>query len=392
MSQDKPKRKLPPPKPLFSEKTIQFVLDETRDMLEGNNFLSSAKHCGAFEKEYADYCGCKHGLTTSSGTASLEVALRSLDVQGGEVIVPTLTFGATALAVIAAGARPVFVDCGPDMQVNPDLVAKRIGADTKAVITVHIGGYLAENLPKLVDLCNDKKVPLVEDAAHAHGSALNGKRAGSFGKVGCFSFFSTKVIPAGEGGALVTDDEEIIERGKVFRNQGKARNTNYHEGLGLHARMTEMQAMLLRGVLSEVEGQIDTRHAVARVYDEKLASVPGLEIYKEPEGLRANYYKYIAFLPAQGRQNDARQMLRERWGVGITGYVYELPLHRMPAFKEYAQGCECPVADDLCRRHICPPIHPGMNEEDAAYVASCLEDVMPDLQDAPEGEAPFLLP
>lgn len=385
-------RKLPPPRPLFSEASVRFVLEGTREILEGKAFLSTAAHGAAFEEDFASWCGVSHGVACSSGTTALEIALRCLDVAGGEVLVPSLTFAATAYAVQHAGARPVFVDCGPDMQLDPEDAARKIGPETRAVVTVHIGGYISESMPRLAELCAERDVPLIEDAAHAHGASLEGRMAGSFGRISAFSFFSTKVVASGEGGILVTDDEAMAERARILRNQGKVRNSNYHEGSGLSARLTEMQALVLRAQLSEAEDQIAARRRLARVYDARIPEIEGVSPLPQSVDLAANYYKYIVLLDQPGRQEECKSLLKEHWGVGLTGFVYELPLHRQPAFAAAAEGVSCPVADDVARRHVCLPIHPEMDEEDAAYVLRALSDVAPTLRRPLEEEAPFLLP
>jgi perosamine synthetase len=386
------RRKLPNPGPVFSEDSIQFVLEGTREILEGKAFLSTAAHGEQFEKDFAAFCGVSHAMCCSSGTTAIEICLRALDVTGGEVLVPTMTFAATAYAVLHAGARPVFVDCGPDMQIDPDKVAAAIGPDTRAVIAAHMGGYLSRSLPGIAEICRDKGVPFIEDAAQAHGTTLAGKPAGSFGDMAAFSFFSTKVIASGEGGALVTNDASLDERARWIRNQGKDRNTNYHSIVGLHGRLTELQALVLRAQLTEFPAQNAARAAVADVYDARLPGLPGLSLFPKADGLELNYYKYIAFLDRPGCQANLRKMLKEEFGVGLTGFVYELPLHRQPVFAPYAENASCPVADDLARRHICLPAHPAMDTDDAEYVVQALEYCLPRLETPPEEDAPFLLP
>src|SRR5262249_40384897 len=157
--------------------------------------------------EFAAYTGSPHVVSVASGTAALEIALRSLEVSGGEVIVPTNTFGATVVAVLRAGAVPVFADTADDMSIRVADVAAKFSARTRAVVTVHIGGLISPDTPVLAQLCADRGIPMVEDAAHAAGASYCGRQAGSFGIAAAFSLFSTKVMTSGEGGLLVTANE-----------------------------------------------------------------------------------------------------------------------------------------------------------------------------------------
>src|SRR3990172_9985640 len=178
-----------PTKPYFSQESIEFIVGNFREILEGKSFLTLGRYCEEFEKKFAEYIDCKYAATTNSGTSAIEAALTAVGVKGYDVIVPTNTFAATVFAVIKAGGRPVFADCLEDLTVDPDDVKKRLTPRTKVVITVHIGGMVSPATYALIDLREEKGLSLIEDAAHAHGSTLDGKKGGSFGVAGAFSFF-----------------------------------------------------------------------------------------------------------------------------------------------------------------------------------------------------------
>jgi len=226
---------------------------------------------------------------------------------------------------------------------------------------------------ELLELAEEKGLYVVEDAAHAHGSELNSRKAGSFGVANAFSFFSTKVMTTGEGGMITTDDDEIAEKARIMRNQGKVRG-NLIGMMGYNWRMTELQAIVGLEQLRLLPEIIKGRRRVAKMYDELLEDIKVIEVLKEPENVKSNYYKYIAFLP-KGRDPEVlRAYLKEKYGVSLAGYVYEIPLHKQPVFKDYVDDPgSYPVADDLCHRHIALPIYPQMTDEEVRYVVDSLK-------------------
>jgi len=360
-------------KPYFSPEGIDFICRNFKDILEGKGFLSSGKHCETFEKNFAAYIGSKFAATTNSGTSAIEIICRALGVQGGEVIVPTNTFAATAFAVISAGNTPVFADCGDDLNIDPGSVLKCITPKTKAVVTVHIGGLVSPSTTELVDICQKKGIYLIEDACHAHGSTLDGKKAGTFGIAGAFSFFSTKVMTTGEGGMIVTNDDALYKASLVLRDQAKIVKDgyqNYHEFLGYNWRMAEVQALMGITQLEMLDKFIARRNEIARIYDQELAHVADLSILKKPANVGHNYYKYIGFLKNSDR-NKLQRRMKDEYTVNMGGYVYEIPLHQQPVFKKYINH-PLPRSEDLCRRHICPPIYYGITDEEVRYVADSI--------------------
>jgi len=329
------------------------------------------QHGENFEKNFAGYVGTKYAASCNSGTSALEIILRAIDVKDCEVIVPTMTFAATAYTVVSAGGRPVFADCTPDMTVDPEDVRKRLTSKTKAVITVHIGGLVSPHTYGLLDLCKEKGLLLIEDAAHAHGSMLDGKKAGSFGIAAGFSFFSTKVMTTGEGGMITTSDPDIYNKALLLRNHAKVNNTNYHREFGYNWRMAEVEALMGLAQLSELESFIRRRNEIAKVYDEEFSKVPRVVPLKVPARVRHNFYKYIAFLPPEVDRDLFHKKMKAEYQVTMGGYVYEVPCHLQPVFKDYATG-SLPISEDLAKRHICPPIYYTMTDEEARYVVDSI--------------------
>jgi perosamine synthetase len=357
-----------------ADEDIDHLTAELRDLLARRRFLTLGEHVERFEQSFAAHHGELLATATSSGTSALEAILTALDVRGGEVIVPANTFAATAFAVLHAGARPVFADIGTDLTLDPHDAARRVTRHTRAVVAVHIGGQISPGTLELVELCRDRGIPLVEDAAHAHGSTLHGRTAGAFGIAAAFSFFSTKVITTGEGGMVLTRDPRLHEAVRVMRDQGKAGGGNHHEVVGSNWRLTEMQAMLGLTQVRRLPEFVARRREIAERYRTKLAGVPGLEVVPVPDGAEPNYYKLIALV--DGVEPEVlRAELRARHDVALGGYVYEVPLHQQPALRHLAGG-PLPVAEDLCRRHICPPIYPSLTDEQLDHVVAAVDERM----------------
>jgi perosamine synthetase len=356
----------------FSPEDIEFVTTEVRDMLSSGAFLTLGDAGLRFEEAFAAEHGDLQASAVNSGTAALEAILTAADVRGGEVIVPTNTFAATAFAVLRAGGRPVFADVGADLTLDPADAERRITDRTKAIVTVHIGGLISPATLDLVELTRRHKLPLVEDAAHAHGSTLHGRPAGSFGIGASFSFFATKVMTTGEGGMVLTGDDEVHRTVRLLRDQGKAGIR--HEAIGANWRMSEVQAMLGLAQVARLPEFVARRRHIAERYRQELSGVPGIRVLPEPGGAQPCYYKVIAMLddvtPAV-----LRDELHRHYDVVLGGAVYELPLHQQPVFAEYADG-PLPVAEDLCRRHVCPPVYPSLSEGQLDHVITAIKERM----------------
>jgi perosamine synthetase len=358
----------------FSEDDIDAVLTQFGSLLRARSFLSMGKYCSTFERAFADSAGSAHAVCVNSGTGALEIILRALDVAGSEVIVPTNTFAATAFAVLHAGATPVFADCGEDLVVDASDVERHLTSATRVVIVVHIGGLVSPSVRRLQELCRSRGLVLIEDAAHAHGSALDGRRAGTLGEAAAFSFFSTKVMTTGEGGMITTDNGEIARRARILRDQAKADGLNRHDLVGYNWRMTELQAILGLTQLARLDEFMEGRRRVARIYDEAFRGGPvGLRPLAVPAGAEPNYYKYVLFSDTDVASVTQRMFAERR--VRLGGAVYDVPCHQQPVFAGLARG-RLPRSEQLCRNHICPPIYPSLTDDDARYVADSLIEVV----------------
>ena len=371
--------KIPPFKYYFPREAIKNITERMKSLLESGDYLTQGKYAEEFERKFASFIGVKYAISVSSGTAALEIIFHALNIKGSKVLVPTNTFAATAYGVIRAGGRPVFVDIDRDLNFSLSDIRRKLSDDVKAIVPVHIGGLVSPRLEALLELAEERGIYVVEDAAHAHGSELKDRKAGTFGIANAFSFFSTKVMTTGEGGMITTNDDEIADTARLLRNQGKVKG-NLLGAIGYNWRMTEFQAIIGLEQLRLLPEMIEGRRRVARMYDELLMGIPCLEPLQIPSECKMNYYKYVVFLPKGCDPEALRAHLKEKYGVSLAGYVYEVPLHRQPVFKEYVDDPGgFPVADDLCYRHIALPIYPQMTEEEVHYVVESLKSALKDL-------------
>ena len=369
------KRKIFPVNPYFFKEDIEFITERVREILEGKSFLSQYKYCEEFEDKFSTYIGRAFAITTCNGTSAIELMLRSLEIENGEIIVPTNTNVCTAFPVVRTGNRPVFADCSKDLTLDPESVREKITEKTRAVITVHIGGLVSPNTYELLEICEEKGIPLLEDAAHAHGALLDGMKGGSFGVASAFSFFSTKVMTTGEGGMFLTDIEEVAERGRILRNIGKVSGKGYdyyHEEIAYNWKMSEITALLGLTQLKHLEVFVKRRNEIAQILNEELDGVDGIEVLEIPKNCRSSFYKYIVFLDKGIDKKRLLEMLKVEYDIRLGASVYDLPLHMQPAFKQFADG-HLPTAEDLCPRHICLSNYYTMTDEDAVYEAECLK-------------------
>ncbi len=371
-----PTRKVPAAKIQFLPEDRAWIADRIQEVL-GTGQLTLGKYGTEFEQKFAQFCGVQHAIAVNSGTSSLEIILRALDVAGKDVLVPTNTFFATAAAVVHAGGRPVLVDMDPEsFGVRPEDLDKKLTAKTCAVIVAHIGGIVSRRMPDLQNWAARKGVNLIEDAAHAHGSSFRGTRAGAFGIAGSFSFYPTKVMTSGEGGMIVTDDARLAEEARIYRDQGKASFTvNAHVRMGYNWRMSEPHAIIGLKHLDRLPDMISDRQRIAALYNRGLQTMKGLTTVAVPTEGVCNYYKYLVVLNERQDRKALKTLLREQYGVSLAGEVYEEPLHKQPVFSEYVSG-PLPVAEDYCARHLCLPIFSGMEEADAHHVVDALKMVI----------------
>jgi len=323
-----------------------------------------------FEEEFAKYVGAKHCVAFNSGTSALHVAMLLLNVGAGdEVITTPFTFVATSWAISYVGAKPVYVDIDEaTFNLDPKLVEKSITPRTKVVMPVHLYGHPAD-LDPLLGVCRKHKLPLVEDAAQAHGATYRGKIVGTFGEMSCFSFYPGKNLGAyGEGGGLATNNADYAARAKALRDHGSTKRY-YHDEIGYNYRMEGIQGAVLAVKMKYIEKWTRERRRVAHRYNELLADTP-LQLPKEADNAESAWHLYVVRHP---RREELKKHL-EANGVGC-GLHYPVPLHLQKCYAHlgYKEG-DFPVAEKAARECLSLPIYPEMTEEQIQRVAEVLQE------------------
>jgi dTDP-3-amino-3,4,6-trideoxy-alpha-D-glucose transaminase len=351
--------------PLFAS-TLEPYYDRLREAL-GRVALGGRYILGpeveAFEREFAAYLGVRHCVGVANGTDALTIALRALGVgDGDEVVMPSLTFYATAEAAVVAGAAPVFCDVDPETYcVTPETVEPALTPRTRAIVPVHLFGNVAP-VPELREL----GPPVLEDAAQAAGATLAGRKAGALGDAATFSFYPAKNLPClGDGGAIVTDDEQLAERARVLRFHG-SRDKETFTDVGYNSRLDELQAAALRVLLPELDGWNAARRDAAAAY-EREGLGDSLELPRPVAGAEHAYHLYVARHAKPDRLVEA---LRER-EVHARGY-YRVPVHLQPAMARYRSAQPLPGTEQAARQNIALPMGSALSADDVRQVvAAC---------------------
>jgi dTDP-4-amino-4,6-dideoxygalactose transaminase len=325
-----------------------------------------------FEKAFADYCGVEHCVSVNSGTSALHLAMRLLDIgPGDEVITVSMTFIATTWAISYAGANPIFVDIDPERRtMDPGRLEKAITPRTKAILPVHLFGQPADMEP-ILHIAGRHGIPVIEDAAQAHGALYKGRRAGQIGVIGCFSFYPGKNLGAyGEGGALVTNDSRFAERARALRDHGQSQRY-YHDEIGYNYRMDSFQAAILNIKLGKLDEGNAARARHARAYTELLKDAP----VKTPTFFEDSTSVWHCYVIECDERDRVRGLLAE---LGVeTGIHYPVPIHLQRAydFLGHRPG-DFPVSEEFSRRCLSLPMYPEMTNAQVSAVAQALRDVV----------------
>lgn len=331
-----------------------------------SGMLASGENVSRFEEEFAEMIGVDHAVAVGSGTAALHVGLVAMGIGlGDEVIVPSFTFAASANSVRIAGGTPVFADVDrEDFTIHASHIEPLITERTRAVMPVHLYGQPAP-MGELMELAAAHGIDVVEDAAQAHLAESNGRRAGSFGRFGAFSFYPTKNMTTGEGGMITTSYSDFAERARWFRNQGMARRYE-HKIVGINERMTEMEAAIGLVQLTKLAGWTERRRKIAQTYVERLDPALGLPI--EREDAVHVYHQYT--LTPQDRAPVIEAL--EEAGIGY-GIYYPTPTHRQDPY--FDLEVDLPVTDELVDRIISIPVRPSLTDGEIDKIVTVLNGV-----------------
>ena len=362
---------IPVNEPDIPEKSKKYV----NEALDSGWISSSGKYINEFEEGFAKYIGTKYAISVTSGTAAMHVSLLSLGIgPGDEVIVPAFTMGATWLTVIYVGAKPVFVDCERDTyNIDPELIEAKISRKTKAIMPVHIYGHPAE-MGKILKLAKKYKLYVIEDAAEAHGAEYKGKKCGSMGDLGCFSFYGNKIVTCGEGGMVTTNNKWLAQRARGYKNFCfSAKKRFIHEDVGYNFRMTNMQAAFGLGSLQSIGKYIKKKKHMARLYEKYLSKVQGL-ILPTTKPYASNVYWMYAVLIEPDKFGMGKNRLRNELlknGVDTRDFFY--PPNQQPALDKYLEKNEkFPVAEYIAKRGLYLPSGLTITDEQIKKVSGII--------------------
>jgi len=361
---------------LVDESDIRAVVDVLR-----SDWLTTGPTIAAFEEAVADYVGARYAVAFSSGTAALHASAFAAGLgPEDEAITTPLTFCATANCVLYQGATPVFADITEDtLVVDPSEVSERITPQTRALIPVDYGGQPAD-LKALIALAEDHGLTVIEDACHALGAEIEGRRVGSLCHMTVFSFHPVKHITTGEGGMVVTEDAELAHKLRLFRSHGVDRNTEVRErmgawvyqmqALGYNYRLTDLASALGLSQMKKLDDNLARRHEIARRYDAAFAELPEVDVQGEVPSTRSARHLYVILLRLERLRVGRREVFDALRAENIGVNVHYIPVHLHPYYRTRFgyQGGEYPVAEGIYERLLTLPLFPSMTDEDAETV------------------------
>lgn len=364
-------RRIPVASPVLGGNAMRYV----QECVESTWISSQGCFIDAFEKAFAEFCGVRHAISCNNGTASLHLALAGLGIgPGDEVIVPDLTYVASANCVRYCGAEPVFVDCDPrTFNMDPARIEAHVTPRTKGIMAVHLYGQTCDMDP-IQEIADRHGLFVIEDAAEAHGARYKGRRAGSLGRCASFSFFGNKIITTGEGGAVTTDDDVLANRLRLLRGQGMDPQRRYwFPVVGYNYRMTNVAAAIGVAQLERVDQALAFRKALARWYDEELAAVRGIVRPHVEPWADHSYWMYTVMLaPAPGVSRDT--VMARMNAVGIETRPVFYPMHALPPYRQ--SGAAFPNAASCSTRGINLPTHERLTRADVRRICSALNDAL----------------
>jgi perosamine synthetase len=368
------KRELPVAAPALVGRELEYVAD----CVESTWISSTGSYIERFENGFAGFCDAEHGVACCNGTVALHLALLALGVgPGDEVIVPTLTYVASANAVRYCGADPVLVDSESETwNLDPSAVAEAVTSRTKGIVAVHLYGHPAD-LDPLLELAEREGLFVLEDAAEAHGAAYKGHRVGGLGTCGMFSFYGNKIITTGEGGMVVTNDADLADRVRLLRGQGQDPERRYwFPVVGFNYRMTNVAAAIGVAQLERIDWHVGRRREIAGWYRESLAGDSRFAFSPEADWAENAYWMSCVVLSdevCRSRDEVAHALAAE--GVDTRPFFY--PVHSLPPYREQAEGRSFPVADALAARGLNLPSSALLSREDVDYVCDALRAAAP---------------
>jgi perosamine synthetase len=357
---------VPIAQPALVGNEIRYV----EECLRSNWISSRGTFIDRFERSFAEFCNVRHAIACNTGTAALHTALLALDIQhGDEVIMPSLTYIASANVARYCGAEPVFADIHADTwNIDPADVERCISEKTKAIMAVHLFGLPAD-MAALEEIAKTHGVALIEDAAEAHGATYQDRKVGAIASGGAFSFYGNKIITTGEGGMFVTNNDELASRARLLKGQGQDFQRTYiFPVVGYNYRMTNIEAAIGLAQLEHVESELVRRAAIARRYRHNLEGVTGIKFQlSPPDTTSANWMVSVVLPIATVAERENIMSYLKQAGIETRPFFY--PIHSMPPYARYKARC-LTVTNDIAKRGLCLPTWSGLANEDIDRVSN----------------------
>jgi perosamine synthetase len=363
------KKHIPVASPIFNGNEKKYV----NDCLDSGWISSNGEYIKRFEQEFASFCGVNHAISCSNGTVALHLPLLAYGIgPGDEILVPTLTYIATANAVTYCGATPVLVDSEPSTwNISVMQLEKKITSRTKGIIVVHLYGHPVDMDP-IMEVARKYNLFVIEDAAEAHGAKYKGKMIGSIGDVATFSFFGNKIITSGEGGMIVTNDNRLAQKMRLLKGQGMDPERRYWFPIvGYNYRMTNIQAAIGLAQLENIQWHLEKRKEIAnfyKKYSEKLADY--ISVHDQQEWAEHSYWM-VSILIKEEAKISRDELMEYLAGYGIETRPVFYPMHVMPPYKE--EGASYPVADYISLHGVNLPTHAFITEQDVVDIMNKIE-------------------
>ena len=362
--------------PLMDGKEKEYLIK----CIEDGWISSEGPMVKEFEQGFAKYCGRRFGIAVTNGTVALDITVKALGIgPGDEVIIPTFTIISCASSVVLAGATPKVVDCDcKTWNMDVSKIEAAITPKTKAIMPVHIYG-LPVDMDPVMDLAKKYNLKIIEDAAQAHGVTYKGKRCGSFGDLSTFSFYPNKHLTTGEGGMILTNDEDLAARCQSLRNLCFQRNARFvHVELGTNARFTNLQAALGVAQLEGIENKLNTKKEIGKKYLDLLSDFKMLELPPQKTDYADNLFWVFGVVLKDSFKLNAKDVMKKLGELGIGTRPFFYPMHKQPVFlkKGWFEGVSCPVAERIAERGFYLPSGLGLEQGQIEQVVNALKKVL----------------
>jgi len=361
--------RIPVSEPKLGEKELEYVTE----CVKSSWISSKGKFVEQFEKKFGEYCQARHAISTTSGTTALHLALASLDVKrSDEVIIPTFTMIATANSVVYTGAKPVLIDSEPfTWNMDVTKIEEKISAKTKAIMVVHTYGHPVDMEPVL-DIAKDHELYVVEDAAEAHGAEYKGKKVGALGDIGCFSFYANKIITTGEGGMVVTNNEELANKARLLKDMAFEKEKRFwHRYLGFNYRMTNMQAAIGVAQMKKIDQFVEIRRRNASLYNSLLKDVEGIVLPPEADWAKNVYWMYSVLIE-DSFGLSRNELMNHLMKNGIETRTFFNPIHVQPLYHKRYKREKYPIAEGLSLKGVNLPSSNALGRGEIEQIAACI--------------------